>query len=116
LFQAFVDRDLQSFSPQADNIIYDENTNAIRKGKLVLSDDLTAAEFRLLKYFLHNSGQVVDRDTVIDVVWGDSKSTTGVTDQAVDQLVFRLRKKIEENPNQPTHLQTVKGRGFSFTP
>jgi len=116
LFQAFVDRDLQNFSPQADNIVYDENTNAIRKGKLVLSDDLTAAEFRLLKYFLHNSEQVISRDTVIDVVWGDSKSTSGVTDQAVDQLVFRLRKKIEENPNQPTHLLTVKGRGFSFTP
>ena len=116
LFQAFVNRDLSSFSPQSESIVYEETTNSIRKGKLVLSDDLTAAEFRLLKYFLHNSGQVINRDTVISVVWGDNKSISGVTDQALDQLIFRLRKKIEENPTQPIHLQTVKGRGFTFSP
>lgn len=116
LFQEFVNRDLSSFSPQSDSIIYDESTNSIRKGKLILSDDLTSAEFRLLKYFLHNKEQVINRETIIDVVWGENKSIAGVTDQALDQLIFRLRKKIEENPTQPLHLQTVKGRGFLFTP
>ena len=115
LFQAFMERELASFSPQSEKIIYDENTNSIRKGKLILSDDLTAAEFRLLKYFLQNAQQVVTRDVIIDVVWGENKSITGVTDQALDQLIFRLRKKIEENPTVPALLQTVKGRGFTFT-
>jgi DNA-binding response OmpR family regulator len=96
-------------------IRFDEATNTIRKGELVFSDQLTASEFRLLKHLLQHPEQVVDREEIITVVWKDAKSTAGVTDQAVDQLIFRLRKKIEENPNQPVHLQTVKGRGFKFT-
>ncbi|HUD44494.1 MAG TPA: winged helix-turn-helix domain-containing protein [Patescibacteria group bacterium] len=115
LLQIFLDQEQVNLSAQNEKIVFDENTNTISKGKLILSDDLTSAEFRLLKYFLQNSEQIIDREKIINVVWGESASTAGVTDQAVDQLIFRLRKKIEENPNQPRHLQTVKGRGFRFT-
>lgn len=116
LLQIYLNQGKANLTSQNEQIMFDESTNSIRKGKLILSDDLTAAEFRLLKYLLHNSEQVIDREKVIDVVWGNAASTAGVTDQAVDQLIFRLRKKIEENPTSPTHLQTVKGRGFKFTP
>ena len=51
---------------------------------------------------------------MVNAVWGDLASTQGVTDQALDQLIFRLRKKIENNPNQPRHLLTIKGRGFKI--
>jgi two-component system, OmpR family, alkaline phosphatase synthesis response regulator PhoP len=80
----------------------------------VLSDQLTSSEFRLLRYLLQNEDRVIEREELINVVWGDNKSTAGITDQAVDQLIFRLRRKIEEDANHPTHLQTVKGRGFTF--
>jgi len=95
-------------------IVYDENTNSIKKGEVVLSDSLTSSEFRLLKYLLQNEDRVIERDEMISVVWQGVKSTAGITDQAVDQLIFRLRRKIEEDPNKPHHLQTVKGRGFRF--
>ncbi len=98
----------------SDEISYDETTNTIKKGDIALSDSLTAAEFRFLRYLLENREKVVDREEIITVVWKNAKSTAGVTDQAIDQLIFRLRKKIEENPNNPTHLLTVKGRGFKF--
>ncbi|HEX7042540.1 MAG TPA: helix-turn-helix domain-containing protein, partial [Patescibacteria group bacterium] len=58
---------------------------------------------------------VVDREQIIQAVWTDSKTYAGVSDQAVDQLIFRLRKKIEDDPNNPTHIQTVKGRGIKFS-
>jgi DNA-binding winged helix-turn-helix (wHTH) protein len=93
-------------------IVYDEQTNAITKGEDILSDQLTASEFRLLRYMLQNSDRIVEREELINIVWQDNKSTAGITDQAVDQLIFRVRRKIEEDANNPQHLMTVKGRGF----
>jgi DNA-binding winged helix-turn-helix (wHTH) protein len=98
------------------SITYDIATNKIKSGDTVLSDQLTASEFKLLAYLIQNAEQVVEREDIINIVWSSVKSTAGITDQAVDQLVFRLRRKIEEDPNHPTHLLTVKGRGFRFMP
>lgn len=114
LFASFVKQMYGNAKTEGEKIIYDENTNSIRKGKAILSDSLTSSEFRLLKYLLQNQERVIERDEIISIVWQGVKSTAGITDQAVDQLIFRLRKKIEEDPNKPVYLQTVKGRGFKF--
>lgn len=114
LIAAFIDTFANEQSAEAQKIVYDENTNTIKKGSVTLSDQLTSSEFRLLRYLLQNQEKVVERDELIGVVWQGNKSTAGITDQAVDQLVFRVRRKIEEDPNNPQHLQTVKGRGFKF--
>jgi DNA-binding winged helix-turn-helix (wHTH) protein len=96
-------------------IIYEESSKNIIQGNINLSENLTSSEYKLLKFLAQNPDRIIDRDDVVNVVWGDLSSTAGVTEQALDQLIFRVRKKIEENPNVPTHLQTVKGRGFKFT-
>jgi hypothetical protein len=87
----------------------------ILKGETVLSDKLTSLEYRLLKFMLENKDRILEKEEIINAVWKEAKTTLGVTDQALDQLIFRLRKKIEENPNNPEHILTVKGRGFKFT-
>jgi hypothetical protein len=115
LFATFIQTEYKDVANTLQKITYDEHTNTIRKGISVLSDQLTSSEFRLLRYLLQNEGRIIERDELIDVVWGDNKSTAGITDQAVDQLIFRVRRKIEEDANHPVHLQTVKGRGFTFT-
>lgn len=97
-------------------IIYDEFTDSIKIGDVSLSDQLTSSEFKLLSFLLKNPDRITDREAIINVVWSSVKSTAGITDQAVDQLIFRLRKKIEEDHNSPKHLLTVKGRGFRFNP
>lgn len=97
-----------------EKILYDPLTQTIKKGAVTLSDMLTASEFRLLAFLLSHEGEIVDRNTVVETVWKDIASTAGVTEQAVDQLVFRLRKKIEEDPNNPIHILTIKGRGIKF--
>jgi len=96
-------------------IKYDESTNEIRNGEIVLSEGLTSSEFKLLKFMVTNPEKILERDEIITKVWGDQASVAGVTEQALDQLIFRLRKKIEENPNSPTHIATIKGRGFKFS-
>jgi hypothetical protein len=114
LFHTFITAEYKDAAKSLQKIMYDEHTNAIRKGTTVLSNQLTSSEYRLLKYVLQNEGRVIEREELINIVWGDNKSTAGITDQAVDQLIFRVRRKIEEDANHPVHLQTVKGRGFTF--
>ena len=99
---------------KTDEQISISETEEIVKGNLVISDKLTSLEFKLLKFMLENKNRVLEKEEIINAVWGEQKTTLGVTDQALDQLIFRLRKKIEENPNYPTYILTVKGRGFRF--
>lgn len=99
-----------------EKIYYRQGSNEILKGNQVISDDLTPAEFRLLKFFLQNPGRVLERDEIINHVWPEAKSTAGVSDEAIDQVIHRLRRKIETDPSNPQHLQTLKGRGFRFIP
>jgi len=116
LFMDFISTLLRQDFGRTQQIIYDEEKNEIKRGNVVLSDILTSSEFRLLKYLLENKDKIMEREEIIKAVWQETKSTEGVTDQALDQLIFRLRKKIEEDPNNPKYLQTVKGRGLRFTP
>lgn len=97
-----------------ETFTFDVATNTIRKGKQIVSDILTSAEFRLLALLLEHKGEVVDRNTIIQTVWKETATTAGVTDQAIDQLILRVRKKIEESPNTPQHIITIKGRGIKF--
>ena len=80
-----------------------------------ISENLTSLEFKLLKFMIQNPDKILQREEIISTVWGEMKTTQGVTDQALDQLMSRLRKKIEDDPNSPIHLLTIKGRGFKFT-
>lgn len=114
LLREFIRAEFRVSNIEKQHISYDQHTNTIRKEDVVLSDQLTASEFRLLKYLLQNQEKVIEREELINVVWQDNKSIAGITDQAVDQLIFRVRRKIEEDPNNPQHLLTIKGRGFKF--
>ncbi|MBP9716394.1 MAG: winged helix-turn-helix domain-containing protein [Candidatus Levybacteria bacterium] len=112
LLEEFAKNELRNMK---NEIKYDEATNEIKNGNIILSEGLTSSEFKLLKFMVTNPEKILERDEIITSVWGDQASTAGVTEQALDQLIFRVRKKIEENPNTPTHIQTVKGRGFKFS-
>lgn len=103
----------KAFSKE-EKIVFDSSTNVIKKGELIISDMLTASEFRLLVLLLTHPDEIISREEIITAVWKNTATTAGVTDQAVDQLIFRLRKKIEEDPNNPMHIQTIKGRGIKF--
>ncbi len=93
---------------------YDAERNEILKGSETLTDRLTPSEFRLLRHLMVNQDRVSEKDEIIQAVWSDSKTREGVTDQALDQIIYRLRKKIEDDPNNPHFIQTIKGRGYKF--
>ena len=72
---------------------------------------LTNAEFRLLEYFLARPNQVISRFDLLTELGSD---LTKYVDRTVDVLILRLRRKIEENPSKPVHLQTRRGQGYIF--
>lgn len=114
LFALFVHHILTSNATAAAPIVYHPETNTITKGGQTISEQLTVSEFRLLRFLLENKNRIVEKEEIIQAVWKEAKTTAGVTDQALDQLLFRLRKKIENDPNNPVYIQTVKGRGLKF--
>ena len=72
---------------------------------------LSHAEFRLLCVFLDHPGAVLSRDQLLDLTSGRSSEAW---DRSVDNQVSRLRRKIEENPAQPTLIRTCWGDGYQF--
>jgi phosphate regulon transcriptional regulator PhoB len=80
------------------------------RGKLV---ELSALEFKLLYFLASHPRHVFDRDRLLDEVWGRDRF---VTPRTVDVHIRRLREKIEDLPNRPHFLQTVRGSGYRFSP
>lgn len=75
--------------------------------------ELTTGEFNLLEIFADRPGRVLSRDNIMDLLKGIDWSPL---DRTVDNLVARLRKKIEGDPNSPRLIKTVRGIGYVFTP
>ena len=97
-------------------IFYNPNTKEITKGENVISDLLSPQEYRLLKFLIGNAGRILERDEIIRAVWPDVKVLEGISDEAIDQMVYRTRRKIEDEPATPKHITTVKGQGTRFQP
>lgn len=74
--------------------------------------ELTAAEQRLLILFLQNPGMVLSRETILERLW-DSPSDF-VDDNTLSVYIRRLRSKIEDDPNHPVWLLTVRGIGYKW--
>lgn len=73
---------------------------------------LTHLEFELLAYFLNNAGRVVSRERLLREVWGQNTGSP----RTVDNFVGQLRSKLEDDPEAPRHLVTVRGSGYRFDP
>jgi DNA-binding response OmpR family regulator len=74
---------------------------------------LTAHEFGLLKYLIQNRGRVIDRDELLDKVWGKD---VVVSVRTIDTHMANLRKKIEDDPNRSRLIISIRGVGYKFSP
>jgi DNA-binding response OmpR family regulator len=72
---------------------------------------ITAQEFRLLKFFAQNPGRVITRSELLNEVWGYENYPSTRT---VDNHIWKLRLKLENEPAKPVHFQTVHGAGYKF--
>ena len=74
---------------------------------------LAGKELELLRYLISHRGQVVSRDELLEAVW---KYQPGVSSRTIDVHVAWLRQKLEDNPQVPRHIHTVRGVGYRFAP
>jgi len=75
--------------------------------------NLTAMEFKVLKYFVANPNRAISRDDLLDQVWGYHNYPCTRT---VDNHILRLRQKLEPDFGSPVFFRTVHGVGYKFTP
>jgi two-component system, OmpR family, response regulator MprA len=71
--------------------------------------DLTVTEYNLLHLFMSHPGQVLDRQTILNQVWGyDFLGETNI----IEVYIRYLREKIEDSPSAPRFIQTIRGVGY----
>lgn len=80
----------------------------VKKGKNI---ELTQVEFQMVEYFFSNPDVALDRTDILNKVWGTNYFGE---EKIVDVNVRRLRKKVEDDPSNPTHLVTVWGMGYKW--
>jgi two-component system KDP operon response regulator KdpE len=94
---------------EAGDLQIDLVARTVRKTKELVK--LTSTEFNLISLFARNEGRVLTHQFILKEIWGVPYQTET---QYLRVFVASLRKKIEENPNQPMHIITESGVGYRF--
>jgi len=81
---------------------------AFKSGRKI---ELTHKEFQLLEFLLRHPGEVISRDEFLDRLWGGD---VYVTHRNVDTHIASLRKKIEDDAEQPRYILSVRGAGYKL--
>ena len=93
----------------AGDLQIDLAARIVRKNNKLVK--LTSTEFNLLSLFTRNEGRVMTHRFILKEIWGVAYQTET---QYLRVFVASLRKKIEENPNNPMHIITESGVGYRF--
>ncbi len=92
--------------------------NVDERKKEVLVDgkptDLSKKEYELLMFLYRNAGRVCSRDEIIEAVWTDCKDPSAISNATIDQLVHRLREKVEPEPSNPSRIISKKAFGYEL--
>lgn len=91
-----------------DKVINFDNLELLNGGEIV---QLTLMEMKLLRYLIEHEGQIVSRKTILEDVWGLQEDTDT---RAIDNFIVRLRKYLEDEPNNPKYVRTIRGIGYKF--
>ncbi len=90
------------------DLTVDPARHEVRRGDLPI--DLTPVEFKLLSAILAEEGRVLTRDQLLDAVYGHESSD--ILDRTIDVHIRRLRDKLDDDPDAPRYVQTVRGVGY----
>ena len=102
------DKEIETVSFGKVTLDFNARTAAVA-GKPV---QMTSREFDLLHFFLSREGEALERQEILNRVWGFDYFGT---DRTVDNFINRLRQKLEPDPDNPVYFQTVRGVGYRFS-
>jgi pSer/pThr/pTyr-binding forkhead associated (FHA) protein len=91
----------------------DARARRVWLGQNELLPPLSAPQFQLLQLLASQPGVVVSRNAIIDNVWGEDQAA-GVSDQALDALIRRLRERLREVDPDIEYITTMRGSGVRF--
>jgi len=99
--------------PEINPIFLETRSRRVLINGNELTPPLSDAQYRLLELLFQKEGYVVDRIEIVNAVWGESEAV-GVTEQAIDALVRRLRNRIRKEDPGLDLIKTIRGVGFIF--
>lgn len=73
---------------------------------------LSKKEYELILFLYKNAGNICSRDEIIEAVWPESKDPSAISDATIDQLIHRLREKVEPEPAKPSRIISKKAFGY----
>ena len=97
----------------AQKLFIDTKARRVWIGEKELIPTLSVSQYKLLISLYHSNNQVVRRDQIVRDVWGE-KEAIGVTEQAIDALVRRLRNRLKKIDPTHEYIETIRGVGFLF--
>ena len=103
----------QANTPPATTINIENISINTQEGKVYKQGQevlLTALEYRLLLIFANHIGQVLTRNQLLERIWDVAGDF--VNDNTLTVYIKRLREKLEDNPQSPTIIKTVRGLGY----
>ena len=89
----------------------DKETRQVWANGILIDPPLSLHQYRLLEVLWDSGGSVVTREQIIEAVWPEAASE-GVSEQAIDALVRRLRERLAEIDKDFRYIVTVRGHGF----
>jgi two-component system alkaline phosphatase synthesis response regulator PhoP len=113
--EALLRRAPHAAAPPRDSYQFGDVSVDFRKAEVTRAGqplELSAREFKLLKYFIEHRGATLSRDELLNEVWGYNAMPNTRT---VDVHVAWLRQKLEAHPRRPQYIHTIHGLGYKFT-
>ncbi|GAA0077981.1 response regulator transcription factor [Clostridium sp. CTA-5] len=102
-----IDSDENIYQSQSLKVDFERHEVFVNNNKV----ELTLKEFELLQILIKNNGKILQRETLLDKIWG--YEYIGET-RTVDVHIRYLRKKIEEDDKNPKFIETIRGVGYRF--
>ncbi|KXK10963.1 MAG: winged helix family two component response transcriptional regulator [Chloroflexi bacterium OLB14] len=96
---------------RSGRLLMDQKSRQVWVNQQQLVPPLSAQQFKLLWLLYEKQGQVVPRADLVSIVWGEEQ-TIGVSDQALDALIRRLRDRLAVLDHGHQYINTVRGHGL----
>ena len=91
-------------------LVMEQKSRRVWVNQQLLVPPLSAQQFKLLSLLYESSGQVISRADLVTTVWGEEQAS-GVSDQALDALIRRLRERLNAMDPSQQYIATVRGHG-----
>jgi DNA-binding winged helix-turn-helix (wHTH) protein len=95
---------------RSGRLVMDGKSRRVWVNQIQVVPPLSAQQFRLLALLYDNQGQVISRIDLVTAVWGEEQAA-GVSDQALDALIRRLRDRLSALDPEQSYIDTVRGHG-----